>query len=771
VNRNLQQLLTELESLLRSVPLATHAPPGGSPSSAALDPGSNLLALLAQSSVSQTAFADSSWIPSERSERSRETADSFLEPLNEALARAKAIVESPVCPIIAVLGMLNAGKSSLVATFLSDAVRAPADGAVSEQTVSEQKRVLIGSANAEGTHRFVLWLPESWKSHTVIWGYLSQQFRQVFGCDGEVLSDDPVEAARQYNAIEPQYFADAAGQKSLRHPIDVPLIATDPKLDQLGIALMDCPDVQTGLMNRGMDIPRHSARFEEASASVAESRFAVLQKASSLCSAFMVVLPANAMHDQTVSKLLRMLEARMPHVQRLLAVNRVPRRYLVREIGDEVQQLYPSANLRRVYMAYNFDGPHHRERLPPPPEDFPHVHEPPLPLFFRIDSDPALQPPCPIPDSEWMIRLGSQLEGNTLLSDAIRSAVATLSVQTSRSISRASQWVQEQNQRSRDVHQVIADACLDFSIDPASAATNPRLRLQASRKIVQQIANSLEKTAPWWAKPGRWVQRIASASKQSVGQATSWLRMPDWVNERGNSVGQWIRGRFHRGETGRVITADALCDHLAKRDRQGILGIDDQSLQREIIRDACQRAIDRFQVESATQLDQTQIDALTQRMWDEMPVGKRVISSLAPAGILFAPLLAVIMVPLDFGGSAVLVFASLKELLFAGAAGVGLVLASSDSMPHLAESESAWQQLMDLVAIVTDELGIASPDPDRPIRVQLGSSTKNLSSSSLPSKRNERPDAPGGSLVVRYWNSGTEEMIRNCLEAMERAQN
>jgi hypothetical protein len=288
---------------------------------------------------------------------------------------------------------------------------------------------------------------------------------------------------------------------------------------------------------------------------------------------------------------------------------------------------------------------------------------------------------------------------------------------------------------------------------------------------VQQIADSLEKTAPWWAKPGRWVQRIASASKQSVGQATSWLRMPDWVNERGNAVGQWIRGRFHRGETGRVITADALCDYLAKRDRQGILGIDDQPVQREIIRDACQRAIDRFQMESATQLDQNQIDALTQRMWDEMPVGKRVMSSLAPAGILFAPLLAVIMVPLDFGGSAVLVFASLKELLFAGAAGVGLVLASSDSMPHLAESESAWQQLVDLVAIVTDELGIARPDPDRPIHVHLGNSSKNLSSSSLPIKRSERSDAPGGALVVRYWNSGTEEMIRNCLEAMERAQN
>jgi len=62
------------------------------------------------------------------------------------------------------------------------------------------------------------------------------------------------------------------------------------------------------------------------------------------------------------------------------------------------------------------------------------------------------------------------------------------------------------------------------------------------------------------------------------------------------------------------------------------------------------------------------------------------------AGILFAPLLAVVMVPLDFGGSAVLIFASMKELLRAGVAGVGLVMAGADTMRQIAESEAAWQQ-------------------------------------------------------------------------------
>jgi hypothetical protein len=188
-----------------------------------------------------------------------------------------------------------------------------------------------------------------------------------------------------------------------------------------------------------------------------------------------------------------------------------------------------------------------------------------------------------------------------------------------------------------------------------------------------------------------------------------------------------------------------------------------------MVRAACQRAIDRFQSESNTELDQAQIDALTRKLWSDMPMTKRVISGLAPAGILFAPLLAVIMVPLDFGGSAVLVFASLKELLFAGAAGVGLVLANSDSMPHLAESESAWQQWVDLVAIVTDELGLHRPEADQAISVQLGSITRALSNSSIAPKRCIDRDVPGKQLQFRAWSHDTEQSIRQCLNSMESA--
>src|SRR5687768_12843828 len=51
------------------------------------------------------------------------------------------------CPIVAVLGELNAGKSSVVATFLGPEGR---------------RRLPRGEEDAAGTHRFVYWVPQRW---------------------------------------------------------------------------------------------------------------------------------------------------------------------------------------------------------------------------------------------------------------------------------------------------------------------------------------------------------------------------------------------------------------------------------------------------------------------------------------------------------------------------------------------------------------------------------------------------------------------------------
>lgn len=650
------------------------------------------------------------------------------------LKQALRFCQAPVAPIVAVLGLLNAGKSSLVSTYLSD---------------DNRRRILIGAANAQGTHRFVLWLPESWRSNQELWQFIQERLLSVFGCESERLSSDPEQAMAQYNDTTTRAFLDSTGIERFRETIEIPLVATDPQLDRWGLALMDCPDVQTGLLPNRSAItlasekePSYSSAsdplFHERSQSIADARLRILASAAPLCSAFVVVLPANAMHDQTVSRLLRVLSDRMPSVKQILAVNRVPRRYETTEIHSELETLYGRHSISRQYMAYGFDGPQQRDRLPLPPEGLLEMDNVGLPFFFRIDKQPISQPPAPIPTEEWLLNIGSQLDKRSLFKDVLASTTSKLRIHIRDAIDRSKAFVDNILATTDSLQRSVANACLDFSTDRTATSTS-KIRLQVSRQIIQQVSQSLERTAPWWAMPGRWTARIAETSKESIATATNWLQIPKWFTGKTESIGRWIRTRWTSGQSGKIVTADVLMNHLQQHDRRGILRLDeeteDSQNQRQRVREACQRAIDRFQKESLTQLDDQQLDQFTAKMWAEMPIAKRLLTGFAPAGILFAPLLAVVMVPLDFGGSAVLIFASMKELLLAGAAGVGLMMASADSMPKIAESEAAWQQLGDLYAVLCDELGLKRPPESQMPTVGIGSQSRRIPPSRIPERK------------------------------------
>lgn len=647
------------------------------------------------------------------------------------LQQALRCCRSPAAPIVAVLGLLNAGKSSLVSTYLSD---------------ENRRRILVGSANAQGTHRFVLWLPDSWRSDPELWDSIQERLLSIFGCASEFLSADADKAIAQYNDTIPRAFEDASGVQRFRETIEIPLVATDPQLDRWGLALMDCPDVQTGFLphlnQSNLDSGSESTYsassntlFHERSQSIADARLSVLASAAPLCSAFVVVLPANAMHDQTVSRLLRVLGDRMPSVKQILAVNRVPRRYETTEIRQELETLYGLHSISRHYMAYGFDGPQQRDRLPRPPEGLRVTEDAALPLFFRIDQQPIVQPPASIPTEDWLLNIGSQLDKRSLFEDVLASTLSKLRLHIQEGIGRSRSFERHSLATSEFLRSSVANACLDFSTDENVSSTS-KIRLQVSRQIIQQVSQSLERTAPWWAMPGRWTARLAETSKASIATATNWLQIPKWFSGKTESIGRWIRSRWTSGQSGKIVTADVLMNHLQQHDRRGILGLDDDTIesQKQRVRDACQRAIDRFQKESLIKLDDQQLDEFTAKMWADMPIGKRLLTGFAPAGILFAPLLAVVMVPLDFGGSAVLIFASMKELLLAGAAGVGLVMASADSMPQIAESEAAWQQLGDLYAVLCDELGLKRPTDSQMPSVGIGVPKRRMPSSRIPGR-------------------------------------
>lgn len=734
-------------------------------------------------------FGAQSTQPSKRSVETLNYEATSPESFLQSLDQAQRLVRAPSCPIVAVLGLLNAGKSSLVSTFLDD--REPIATSVrgndtSAIPTSSRDRVLIGSSNAEGTHRFVLWVPQSWKRDPDIWQFVQSQLNQIFGCPAELLADDPVRASEQYNDTTPRRLSDADGRVVERATIEIPLIATDPKLDHWGIALMDCPDVQTGLLPinpsssvaeiRSSDNDTQRASYDVRLAStqsytdrvqsIADARLAVLSRSASLCSAFVVVLPANAMHDKTVSQLLSVLDQRMPHVQRFVAVNRVPRKYSSTDIANEIRTLYGHLGVARRYMAYNFEGPQQRDKIPTPPESLSMPDGVDLPLFFQIDDVPPPQPPGPIAPSQWLLHIGQQLEKRSLLKDGLDSIVSNLIQRVRGTIAFVRNRSEEDIRLQEKLRQSIAQACLQFSLDPTSSTANPKVRLQASRQIIDQVAKSLERTSPWWAQPGRWTHRIADYGRSSISNAASWIQLPSWFTGKTAAMGQWIRSRFTQGQSGKIVTADSLLEYIAQHDRNGYLQIDDNQSQRLKVLRACQRAIDRFQSESHSQLNDDELDKFTARMWQDMPMSKRLLTGFAPAGIVFAPLLAVLMIPMDFGGSAVLVLASLKELLFAGAAGVGLLLTQSDSMPQIAESEAAWQQMGDLFAILCDEIGIERPVTGKSPSVLLEGQSRHMPISHIP-LRSIPVSSDDRVIPTRYIiNEATCTRIDNILETL-----
>ncbi|MEQ1826977.1 MAG: hypothetical protein ABL921_13565 [Pirellula sp.] len=668
------------------------------------------------------------------------------------IEQAKLCCRAPITPIISVLGLLNAGKSSLVATFLSEANR---------------QRVLVGSSNSQGTHRFILWVPEEWNRHPKIWEFILTRLRSVFGCDSELLSNDPLEAAAQYNDTLAREFTTTDGQVQYRPTIQIPLIATDHELNRWGLAIMDCPDVQTGLLPQS-DTGASDALFHERTQWIADSRLQVLAQASQLCSAFLIVLPANAMHDQTVSRLMRVLQQRMPSVHQFVAVNRVPRKYETVHIQQELHKLYGHLPIHRRYMAYSFDGPLQRDRIPAPPTDYQEPQNQPLPLFFRIDASKPPQPPASIQEPNWLLQIGSQLDKQSLLQDALNSTVMQLMVRVQEGLMYCEARARQSQQATKQLRSTLADACLDFSIEGSDSTRDSRVRLHASKQIVQQISKSLERTAPWWAMPGRWTTRLAESSKASIAKSASWLQWPSWFSGKTESIGRWIQSRWTSGQSGKIITAESLVHTIQRHDINGHLRLDESQSQTdstdhpyEQVKLACQRAIDRFQNESRIELDPQELEKVTSRMWAEMTLGKRLLTGFAPAGILFAPLIAVLMIPVDFGG-AVLVCASIKELLFAGVAGVGLIMASADSMPKIAESEVAWQQFGDLYAVLCDELGVGRPSASEMPSVRLGTTKRAIPESHIQPPSTNTIQHPILAREIRI-NSQARDAIKSLL--------
>lgn|GEM_PF-2034008 len=191
------------------------------------------------------------------------------------LRKANALDAISHIPIMAICGGMNAGKSTLTASLLSPE-RAPF--------------VLRGGGMQMATHRFVMWCPTSWKEDPDRQACLQDLIRAAFEFEGrcEELSSDLNEAHAQYNARHHDETS-----------LHLPLVGFDAALDEHGVAILDCPD---------LDSPHDPDVLHQ----TADIRRDAIKKASRLCSGFIALATQSNWQDAGWMDLIRFVNEISP---------------------------------------------------------------------------------------------------------------------------------------------------------------------------------------------------------------------------------------------------------------------------------------------------------------------------------------------------------------------------------------------------------------------------------------------------------------------------
>ncbi|TWU51385.1 hypothetical protein [Rubripirellula reticaptiva] len=577
-------------------------------------------------------------------------------------------------PTVAVAGMLNSGKTSLVATFLSESGRA---------------RTLRGSSNSEGTHRFVLWLPSAWRDDAELWGLLMSRIGDAVGNPPEMLSDDLDVAHGQYNNRDGNGLA-----------LNVPLVATDPALDATGIGLLDCPDIVSDAdLLLGSPLQRRE----------------LLGRAATLCSAFLVVTSAESSRDGTLGDLLRIAADLMPGVPRLLAVNKVRPKQTPDLVYETFSPLARSHGIESIYAAYDFEIPSSRPFIPATDAVVASAFDPdadPSPVFFSIRENADENPPASIGDDRLLSALPQRLDRGALfekfrlaLQNSLRTAV------WEDGFKKIDLDADGQVAITAKAQDCLLQSALEFFAHREVGGEVTELRLHQSERIIRQLSESFAVTAPWYA---RWGVRLNAKVRRVFGGAGDFVRQltPSAMAER--AAGE-IKDKFRRGEYGGLMTPERLLQAI---DRYGgetslkhwppISKTSDttDTANRQQWLEAAEAAILRFERDDFTSLDPRRLDEAVAQMWTEVPTHQKLAAGLTPLAATFAALAGVLMIPLDFG-TTVIASASIPELFAALGLGAYATIWAGGQSTRSVGQQAARQQLADFHAVLCDTFGVS----------------------------------------------------------------
>ena len=593
-------------------------------------------------------------------------------------------------PTVAVAGMLNSGKTSLVATFLSEQGRA---------------RSLRGTSNSHGTHRFVIWLPSQWRQDAELWELLMQRIGDAIGMMPEPLAETPEQAHRQYN--------NDGGDPST---LAVPLVATDPKLDELGIGLLDCPDI---VSDEAFGLGSPQLRRE------------VLGRAATLCSAFLVVTSAESTRDGTLGDLLRIAADLMPGVPRMLAVNKIRAQLTPDQVLETFGALARSHGISNVYGAYDFEVPSSQPFIPldPSSQRIAGSDQDCLPLFYSLSANPDENPPAVVPNDRLLSSLPSQLDRGQLFEKFRIALQAGLQDQVwNRAYKRLDADAHDSQKRTMKAQQCLLDSAIDFFASRSFGGEVAELRLHQSERIIRQLSESFAATAPWYA---RWGVRLNATVRRVFGGAGDLLKQltPSALARR--AAGE-VKDKFRRGEYGGLLTPERLVESMERHGAKQHLeywfpGPFHES--KNALTSACEAGILRFERDDFTSLDPQRLDEAVRQMWKEIPTHQKLAAGLTPLAALLATFGGVMMIPIDFGASHLIASASISELLAAaGLTTLSALWAGKQSTRNVGH-QAAKQQLADFHAVLCDTFGVRRPS--KPPKMMIAGTVEKLTEPSI----------------------------------------
>jgi hypothetical protein len=594
-------------------------------------------------------------------------------------------------PTVAVAGMLNSGKTSLVATFLSEPGR---------------QRALRGTNNAQGTHRFVLWLPAAWHNDAELWGLLMSRIGDAVGGPPELLADDPAEAHLQYN--------NRGGDEN---SLSVPLVATDPQLDSVGIGLLDCPDI---VSDEALGLGSPQVRRE------------LLGRAATLCSAFLVVSSAESSRDGTLGDLLRIASDLMPGVPRMLAVNKIRARQTPDQVLETFRPLARSHGIETIYAAYDYDVPTSRPYIPGADAALATSLDPdkePLPVFFSISEDADDNPPASISDDRLLTALPASLDRGQLFEKFRLALQASLrNVIWDDAFALIDLDAHQSQKGTAEAQNCLMDAALDFFAHREVGGEVSELRLHQSERIIRQLSESFAVTAPWYA---RWGVRLNARVRRIFGGAGDFMRQltPSAIAQR--TAGE-VKDKFRRGEYGGLMTPERLTQSIDRHG--GTMALhhwtnDSGALDAAALNEASEAAILRFERDDFTSLDPRRLDEAVRQMWSEVPTHKKLAAGLTPLAAMLATFGGVLMIPIDFGATHLIASASIPELFAAaGLTTLSTLWAGGQSTRNVGH-QAARQQLADFHAVLCDTFGVARMT-ELPL-IQVAGSSERIASSKI----------------------------------------